>query len=90
LFGSVVRIPSRRVVGGIEDATNFGDRLSNRRFDPMLEGDGGHATTLTPPTHLNEDIVSTNIDELHETAVRGDCRVDFLTEDNFDPSPQLV
>jgi hypothetical protein len=36
------------VVGDVDDAVDLGDRLGDRYFDALAEGDCGHAAALTP------------------------------------------
>ena len=61
----VVWIPARGVIGHVQNCTDFGNDAANCRFDSLPQRLCGLPATLAAASHPNEDIVLTDVDQLH-------------------------
>lgn len=58
----VVWILPGRMIGRIQNLTNFGNLFTNQLFDALFQCDIGHATPLTAAAHANEYIIINHVE----------------------------
>ena len=76
----VIGIAPGGMVRGVKDRADFWNRSPNRRFDPLSQRHGRHATALAASPHAQVNVVLPDIDQFDESSVRCDSWIHVQVE----------
>src|SRR6266542_2299527 len=85
----VIGVPSRGVVGGVEDLADARHQVADRFFDAHLQGHVGGAAALAAAAQTDVDIVLLDVDQLDVPSMRGHGGIDLTVEEVADGPLQI-